>query len=239
MFSGIMSSSPDVGPLVLSASSLALGKQFSDKEIQIFTRDLATLAEMPALQRDLGDILLKYSEVLLTLAEEANAQLAPQSEFAGLAATSSSQIGMQLIRAVTVMNPNITNPANENLSWYRTFTTTGWQTIFNVNTGQTGLANGGATQLQNTVVLAVLGMIDTLPPKVGEYQVKVENTTYMVETAEYLPMSNVYYYKFPGAVYVGVNTNMTVYGNVLTTGPSNLQLFGLTFAKGSYLLQQT
>ncbi len=67
MFSGIMSSSQDVGPLVLSASSLALGKQFSDKEIQIFTRDLATLAEMPALQRDLGDILLKYSEVLLTL----------------------------------------------------------------------------------------------------------------------------------------------------------------------------
>jgi len=228
-----------VGPLIISASNQITGRAFTTEENEIFLRDLATLAEIPALQRDLGEILLKYSDVLLSAAQQAVAQLAPQSSFAGLAATSSSQIGMQLIRAVTVMNTNIAPGQTPQLSWYRNFTTTGWQPIFQVNTGQTGLANGGATQLQNTVVLAIVGMIDTLPPKVSEYQVRVENTTYMVESASYLPMSNVYYYKFPGLVYVGVNTNLTVYGNVIATGPSNLQLFGLTFAKGSYLLQQT
>ncbi|MEM3290444.1 MAG: hypothetical protein QW046_02910 [Candidatus Micrarchaeaceae archaeon] len=234
------SASNVAGPVILSASTEAVGAQFSEDELAIFNRDLAIMAEMPALQRDLGNMLLKYSDVLLSAAELAKAQLGSGSlTFAGLNATASSQLGMQLIRAITVMNPNIVNGQTPVTTWYRSFTTTGWQTIFGpLNTGQTGLANGGATQLQNNVALAILGMLDTLPPKVTEYQVSVQNTTYTVEPATYLPALNVYYYKFPGLVYVGKNTQFAIYGNVATPGPSNLQLFGVTFAVGTYLTRQ-
>lgn len=235
-----MSQTTGVEPVIIASTNSLSYRQFSQIEQNIFFRDLATLAEMPSLQRDLGDLLLKYQDVLLQAAQIATTQLSASATFAGLNATSSSQVGMQLIRAITVMNPNIQPGQTPVTSWYRVFTKTGWQPIFGpVSTGQTGLANGGATQLQNNVALAIIGMLDTLPPKVTEYQIQVENTTYTVESATYLPMSNIYFYKFPGLVYVGKNTSFTIYGNVQVPGPTNLQLFGLTFAIGTYLTQQT
>lgn len=220
--------------------------QFSPDEEQTFRQDFETLADsLQSLSRDLRDLMLADMESYLYAARLAKGSLNPDLKFVGLGASNAGQLGMQLIRAITVRNVGITSGTPVQ-NWIQVYTSTGWTNLFGsptapVSLSQTGLSGASATNLQNRVVLAFDALIDPVTsPKVSEYRLHVGPTDYPVQTISWMPLTNLFYTKLLGMVFVGKNNSFYMRGNVQpSAGQDNLQLFGLTFATGDYLLDET
>ena len=222
---------------VVSGTAELKPAQFSPEERQQFDSDFEILAKsLQSLSRDLSEIFLSKKGDYLFAAQVAKAQLGESLSFQGLGATAAGQLGMQLIRAITVRNPGITS-GTPVMNWIQTYTSTGWTTLFSISLAQTGLSGSSATDLQDKVVLAFDSVIDpTASPKIAEYDIKVGPVQYGVHSLAWMPLTNLFYAQLFGMVIVAKNGSFTMRGNVQPSpGQDNLQLFGLTFATGDYL----
>ena len=222
---------------VVSGSAELKPAPFNPDETRLFDYDFDLLARsLQSLSRDLSEIFLSKKEDYLYMAQVAKAQLGESLEFQGLGATAAGQLGMQLIRAITVRNSGITS-GTPVMNWIQTYTSTGWTTLFNLSLAQTGISGSSATNLQNRVMLAFDSVIDpTVSPKIAEYDFKVGSVQYGVQSLAWMPLSNLFYGQLFGMIAVIKNGTFTMRGNVQpSTGQDNLQLLGLTFATGDYL----
>jgi len=215
---------------------------FSNEELATFNDDFDLLADsLQSLSRDLRDIMLARKGDYLQMAQIAKSALGDSLKFAGLQATASGEMGMQLIRAITVRNSGISGNQTPITNWIQTYTSTGWTQLFSISLAQTGTSGSSATNLQNKVVLAFDSVIDPTPsPKIAEYRFIVGPKSYGVHSLAWMPLSNLFYGRLFGMIYVGKNGSFTMRGNVQpSAGQDNLQLFGLTFATGDYLTYET
>jgi len=223
---------------VISGGASLEQAPFSSEEIAQFNDDFDILADsLQSLSRDLRDLFLARKGDYLQIAQIAKAQLGTHLKFAGLQATGAGEMGMQLIRAITVRNPNITSGQTPIMNWIQTYTSTGWTTLFSISLAQSGTSGASATNLQNKVVLAFDSVIDPVAsPKIAEYRLIVGPKSYGVHSLAWMPLTNLFYSRLFGMVFVGKNGTFTMRGNVQPSpGQDNLQLFGLTFATGDYL----
>jgi hypothetical protein len=233
-------------PLILTGGISAPSETpFLPEEIAIFDRDLERLAYMASLSADLRNLLLSDRDAFLVAAQVAKSTLGTNLVFAGISASSPAQLGMQLIRAITVRNPGITSGTPVQ-NWIQSYSSTGWTNIFGspatpVSLAQTGLGGSSATNLQNKVVLAFGALIDPTPsPKIAEYRFHVGATDYQVHSISWQPLTNLFYAKLEGMFLVTKNQSFYMRGNIQpSTGQDNTQLFGLTFATGDYLTYET
>lgn len=233
-------------PLILTGGAQLNQTPLTPEERKIFFRDLRRIAQIYSLSAELSALLLEDAQAYLVAAQVAKATLGTNLVFAGLSASGSAQLGMQLIRAVTVMNVGITT-GTPVLTWNRTFTSTGWQNLFGspanpVSLAQFGLGGTSATNLNGRVVLAFSAFLETAPtPVVAEYRVHVGNTDYQVHPITWLPATNVFFARLEGVFLITKNNSFYVRGNIQPSAgvTSNLQLFGLTFATGDYLAAET
>jgi hypothetical protein len=233
-------------PLILTGGiSAPTEVPFLPEEIAIFDRDLERLAYMASLSADLRNLLLSDRDAFLVAASVAKSTLGTNLTFAGISASSPAQLGMQLIRAITVRNPGITSGTPVQ-NWIQSYSSTGWTNIFGspanpVSLAQTGLGGSSATNLQNKVVLAFGALIDPTPsPKIAEYRFHVGPTDYQVHSISWQPLTNLFYAKLEGMFLITKNQSFYMRGNIQpSTGQDNTQLFGLTFATGDYLTYET
>jgi len=231
--------------ILLGGVSAPTEVSLTEEETAVFDRDLERLAYMASLQADLRNLLLSDRDAFLVAAGVAKATLGTNLVFTGVSASTPAQLGMQLIRAITVRNPGITSGTPVQ-NWIQTYSATGWTNVFGsaatpVSLAQTGLGGSSATNLQNRVVLAFGALINPTPsPKIAEYRFHINNVDYQVHSISWQPLTNLFYAKLEGLFLITKNGSFYMRGNIQpSTGQDNTQLFGLTFATGDYLPQET
>jgi hypothetical protein len=209
-----------------------------------FERDFERMVKIFALERSLIDFIMEDKEHYKVACECAKAALG-NLPFMGILASGPGVFGMQLIRAVTVLNPGIAQGATPVTTWIRNVPSTGWMDLFGsranpVSLAQTGSGPTSATNLKDRVVLAFGGLLELSDsPKIGEVWVQLENVSYPIHNISWLPASNFYYAPLHGVYYVGKNGKFFMRGNAYATGTLALQLVGVCFATGDYLTLET
>jgi hypothetical protein len=226
-------------PVALDGASKLTYVPLTPDETLGFDRDFRRLAYLQDLDRDLSALLLDDEEFYLYCAGIAKGSIGTNPYFAGTAPMG-NQIGMQMIRAVTVRNPGIASPSLPTLTWPQVWGSAGWQDVFGsaatpVDLSQTGLGTG-ATNMQNRVMLAVTGLINlNSPPLLQEYRWHIQNVDYAVETIAWEQISSLAYARLANPVIIPVNGRFFFRGNIQPSGTDGTALFGLTFATATYL----
>jgi hypothetical protein len=209
-----------------------------------FERDFERMTKIIAIERNIAEFIREDKDHYKIACECAKASLG-NLPFMGILASGPGVFGMQLIRAVTVLNPGIATGATPVTTWIRTVTSTGWMNLFGseanpVSLAQTGSSPTSATNLKDRVVLAFGGLLELSDsPKIGEVWVKLENVNYPIHNISWLPASNFYYAPLHGVYFVGKNGKFYMRGNAYATGTLALQLVGVCFATGDYFTQET
>ncbi|MBF6555568.1 MAG: hypothetical protein IVW52_05250 [Acidimicrobiales bacterium] len=215
-------------------------------EIATFKRDLSRIATITSLERDLYELLMDDADALQAVAALAKGSIGTNPHFSGLLA-SGNEIGMSLIRPATVLSNNtVNNSANVApvYNWVHTYTASGWTDVFGsaaspIDLSSTGIATFPVTNTQNRVMVAVIALLNTSPaPQLSEVKFSVDNVVYPVQPIAWLPSTDLFYAKLQGIFVITVNDHFYMRGNVQpssTGGQDATQLFGLTFATGTYL----
>ena len=232
---------PQAPPLVLSGNTQYPQITPSPDELAIFYRDFQRMATMYSLQRDLTQLLYDDAETYAAMVGIAKGSIGTNPIFRGVSAQG-GEIGMQLIRAITVENPGISPGQTPVQSWVKNYTSTGWQGIFGsasnkIDLSQFGTGGSSATNLNGRVMLAFGALLNPVTsPKVSEIQITVGTLTYPIWNIDWEPAGDLFYAKLPGVVLIPVNQNFYINGNIQPgPGLDATQLFGLTFATGTYL----
>jgi len=150
---------------------------------------------------------------------------------------------MSLIRAVTVLNQG--SSGTEVFTWYQNYAAAGWtdgigSAATPVNLAQTGRSAQNATNTNNVVMLAFGSVIDAVAsPKVVEYDIKIAQRQYGVQSLAWLPIGDLFYAKLGGFVIIPPNGTFNFRVNIGAAGQDALQLFGLAFTTGNYLAFET
>jgi hypothetical protein len=237
---------PDATTDIINGNSQIASIALTPKEQTIFKRDLSRMGSMYALQRPLYDLLMSDAGALMSVASLAKGSIGTNPTFTG-ALASGNEIGMQLIRAATVLSNNTQNNPSKTApvySWVQTYTASGWTNIFGsatspVDLSSTGISTYSVTNTQNIVMIAVIALLDPTPsPQLQEVRWHVQNVDYPVETIAWQQATDLYYAKLQGIYTIPVNGRFYMRGNVqpsTTGGIDQTQLFGLAFSTGNYL----
>jgi hypothetical protein len=237
---------PGTNTVIVNGNSQIASVPLTQQEQAIFQRDIARISYMESLERPLYSLLMSDAQTLMSIAALAKGSIGTNPTFAGLLA-SGNEIGMQLIRAPTVLSNNtVNNPSNTApvYSWVRTYASSGWTNVFGsassfVDLSSTGIPTFSVTNTQNIVMLAIIGLINTATtPQLQEVRFHVQNVDYPVEPLAWMPATNLFYTKLQGIYTIPVNGRFYMRGNVqpsTTGGIDGTELFGLAFATGNYL----
>jgi hypothetical protein len=213
-------------------------------EVATFQDDLTRLAAMQSFERDLSDLLLSDYDALLYALSVAKAQVGLNQTFTGIRAKG-GEIGMQLIRAVTVLNAGISGASVPVTQWDQTYASGGWNNVFGsaavpVNLAQTGVSAGGATNQFSRCMLAFGSFInDQALPLLREYRWHMGQKDFPIQSVAWQPGTNFIYSKLAGVVIIPPNGKFYMRGNLGASGTDGTQLFGLCFATGDYLNSET
>jgi len=230
-------------PYVIDGNSQLAYIPLTREEAATFKRDFERLVYIQALERDLSSLLFDDIDYYLFAAGVAKGSIGTNPSFNGTT-PGSAEIGMQLIRAVTVVNVGIGPGGTPDTLWTQTYGTPGWNNIFGsssapVDLSQTGTGSG-ATNTKNIVMLCFSALIDTVTtPLVEEYRFHVQNVDYPVEPIAWELATDIAYARLTAPVLVPVNGRFYMRGNVSAAGSDATQLFGLAFATGAYLTYET
>ena len=236
---------PGTDTQVITGGATINGIDLTPTEAAVFKRDLARIATLTTLERDLYELLMDDADALMAVAALAKGSIGTNPHFTGLLA-SGNEIGMQLIRSATVLSNNTVNNAAlaaPVYNWVRTFAASGWTDVFGssaspVDLSSTGITGFPVTNTQNRVMLAIIALLNTaVAPQLSEIRFHVDNVDYPVEPIAWEPATDLFYAKLQGIVVVTVNDRFFMRGNVQpssTGGQDATQLFGLTFATGTY-----
>lgn len=231
-------------PLLLTGNATLNQVDLNPKERDIFDRDLLRIAEMVSLERDLSKMLLDDRDAFLVAAAIAKGSIGTNPQFTGLAANG-TEIGMQLIRAITVRNPGIAAGGTPVLTWVQQFAASGWTDLFGsattpVDLSQTGSAGSSPTNTRGRVVLAFGALLDPLIPKAQEYRVHVGQVDYPVQSLAWMPGTNLFYAKLMGMFIIPVDGRFNMRANINPSpGQDAIELLGLTFSTGIYLFSES
>jgi hypothetical protein len=215
----------------------------SPAERGTFDRDFRRLAYLQDFQRDLSELLLDDIEFYADIASVAKGSIGTNPVFGGNAA-SGVEIGMQVLRAITVKNPGIASPTTPTLTWPTTYGAAGWNDVFGssaapVDLSQLGLGSG-ATDTNNRVMLAITALVNLdIPPLLQEYRFHIQNVDYAVEAIAWQQVSNLYYARLASPVVVPVNGKFWMRGDIQPSGKDGTALLGITFATADYLSYET
>ena len=223
-------------------ASLAL----TSEEQGIFKRDLSRLAAMYSLDTPLYRLLMDDADALMAVAALAKGSIGTNPVFSGIFANG-NEIGMQLIRAPTVLSNNTVNNAANTApvySWVQSYAASGWTNVFGssasyVDLSSTGISGYPVTNTQNRVMLAIIALLDVNDvPQFQEVKFQVMNVTYPVQPLAWQGATDLYYAKLGGIYTIPVNGRFYMRGNIQpssTGGQDQTELFGLTFGTGDYL----
>lgn len=237
---------PGTNTAVVNGNSQIASVPLSAQEQAIFLRDISRIAYMESLERPLYSLLMSDAPTLMSIASLAKGSIGTNPTFTGLLA-SGNEIGMQLIRAPTVLSNNtVNNSANTKpvYSWVQNYTASGWTNVFGsassfVDLSSTGIATFSVTNTQNIVMLAIIALLNpSTTPQLQEVRFHVQNVDYPVEPIAWQPATNLFYTKLQGIYVVPVNGRFYMRGNVqpsTTGGQDATELFGLAFSTGNYL----
>lgn len=239
---------PAAPPLVMSGNTQYPQIAPTPTELAIFYRDLERMATMYSLQRDLTQLLFDDAETYASIVGIAKGSIGTNPIFSGLTAQG-GEIGMQLIRAITVENPGITAGQTPVQNWVKNYTFTGWSdlqtppaTVFGsptnkIDLSQFGTGGSSATNTNGRVLLAFGALLNTAPsPKISEIKITIGSLSYPIYNIDWEPAGDLFYAKLPGVVLIPVNQNFYISANINPSpGLDATQLFGLTFATGTYL----
>ncbi|MFZ2058378.1 MAG: hypothetical protein WAV54_13300 [Acidimicrobiales bacterium] len=237
---------PGSNTAVINGNSQIASVALSAQEQSIFKRDLSRIAAMYGLERPLYDLLMADADALMAIASLAKGSIGTNPTFTGVLA-SGNEIGMQMIRAPTVLSNNAVNNAAATVpvySWVQTYIASGWTNIFGsaasyVDLSSTGIATYSVTNTQNVAMLAIVGLIDPTPsPQIQEVRFHVQNVDYPVEPIAWEEATDLYFARLQGIYVIPVNGRFYMRGNIqpsTTGGIDQTELFGLTFSTGNYL----
>lgn len=237
---------PGTPTKVVNGNSTIVPVPLTPAEQAVFKRDVSRLGAMFALERPLYHLLLDDMDALMEIAGLAKASIGTNPVFGGTLA-SGGEIGMQLIRAATVLSANKQNNSAQTAAvydWVQTYSASGWTDVFGsatnpVDLSSTGISGVSVSNLQNRVLLAVVALLDPTPsPQLQEIRFHVQNVDYPVEVIAWEQATDLYYAKLQGIYMIPVNGRFYMRGNVqpsTTGGQDQTELFGLTFATGDYL----
>ena len=212
----------------------------SAAEQAIFDSDLKKLAYMTALERDLSGFMLSERNTYLFAASIA------KSGFRGL--TFSGLLGgggynMQMIRPQPILSSlTVADGGGGGVlvsTWKRTFTTTGWQSLFGtdsdqVSLGVTGSATTAVTTYARVMICCPYILSTGASPKFTEIRPKVLQTGYPVYAISWLPLSDIFIAKLPATLIALPNDQFDLYANIATTGDDVPQMFGLEYITFDY-----
>lgn len=235
-------------PYVIDGGAKTTYIPLSASETQTFDRDYRRLVALQSLERDMSNLLLEDESYYLWGAGIAKASIGTNPVFGG-ATPGNTEIGMQLIRAITVLNPGIKSPSTPVLTWDQTYAGTGWADVFGsaanpIDLSQTGLGTS-ATNTQNRVMLMFSAFVNArAPPLLAEYRFHVQNIDYPVEPITWQPISDLAFARLSAPVMIPANGKFYMRGNIQQpNGATSLsdatELFGMVFATGDYLTFET
>lgn len=237
---------PGTTTQVVNGNSQIASIPLNANEQAIFKRDLARIGSIEALEDPLYRLLMSDADALMGIAALAKGSIGTNPVFSGLLA-SGNEIGMQLIRAPTVLSNNtVNNPALAApvYSWVQTFAASGWANVFGssssfVDLSSTGIAGYPVTNTQNRAMVAIIALLDPTPaPQLQEIRFHIQNVDYPVEPIAWETATDVYFARLQGIYLIPVNGRFYMRGNVqpsTTGGIDQTQLFGLTLGTGDYL----
>lgn len=235
-------SDQNVGPTMWTGGAKYSQAAFSPDEQAIFYRDVARLAAMYTLQAEVSELLLNDVDRFLLAGQVAKASIGTNPSFAGVSA-SGNEVGLQLIRAVTVLSGPL---AAETMLWPQSYLATGWTNVFGsatspVDLSTTGITNDPATNLQNRTLLAFGALLDPVQsPRIGEYRFHVGPKDYGVNPLTWTAGGNLFFARLGGFVLIPVNGRFYMRGNIQpAAGIDGTQLLGFTFCTGDYLTFET
>lgn len=225
---------------VISGASHLTSVELTNTELEAFTQDLKNTSAIESLERNLSDLLLGSADFFLYAAGVAKASLGAGA-FTGSSAVG-SDIGFQLIRAITVRNPGISS-GTPVTSWPQSYASAGWTDVFGsavspVDFSQNGLGGSSATNLKGRAMLAISAILNQTPPRLSEYRFHVGQVDYPVGNLNWWMSTDLAYYKLPTPIIVPVNGRFYMRGNTFQSGVDGTQLFGLTYATGDYLASE-
>jgi len=234
---------PNIGPTLWTGGAQYSAAALTADEQAIFYRDFARLAAMYTQAQEVSELLANDVDRYLLAAQTAKASIGTNPHFNGVSAAG-NEVGMQLIRAVTVLSAPA---AAEILNWQQNYVAAGWTNVFGINTGTfvdlsfQGVAGFPATNLNNRTLLAFGGLIDPITsPRIGEYRFHVGPKDYGVQSVAWEPASTLFYARLGGFVIIPVNGRFYMRGNIQPAGGNDAtQILGLTFATGDYLDLET
>jgi hypothetical protein len=183
---------------------------------------------------------------LMAVASMAKGSIGTNPTFNGCEA-SGNEIGMQLIRAPSVLSNNAVNNAAlaaPQYSWVQTYLSSGWTNVFGSSTSpidlsSTGIAGYPVTNTNNRLMVAIIALLDpTSAPQLQEVKFHIQQVDYAVQPCAWLPASDLYYTKLDAIYMTPVNGRLWMRGNVqpsTTGGMDQTELFGLAFSTGDYL----
>ena len=215
------------GSISLWAGAVELAwENLTDKEITTFDRDLVKLAGYFSQSRDLRTLFLQDRDTYLYAASVAKKQL--DAGFGGVS-PGSGEIGMQLIRSLTLLDA---------ANWLQTIDTAGWNDIFGTSTEPVDL--GDATDYgepQNRVTICFPKLMDICAPKITEAYFGIGPTVYQIFPIGFFSIADLFVAKLPAAVYVGKNGTFYMRGNIIGNGVvEGIAPLGLTFALAEYMV---
>jgi hypothetical protein len=237
---------PGVDAQIITGGATIASLALTPAEQQTFQRDLSRLAAMYSLESPLYRLLMDDAATLQQIASLAKGSIGTNPVFNGIYANG-NEIGMQLIRAPTVLSNNtVNNPSNTApvYDWVQTYAASGWTNIFGssssyVDLSSTGITSYPVTNTQNRVMVAIIALLDPTPaPQIQEVHFQVMNITYPVQALAWETATDLFYAKLGGIYTIPVNGRFYMRGNIQpssTGGMDQTELFGLTFATGDYL----
>lgn len=237
---------PGTNTAIVNGNAVINGIDLTDNEKAIFKRDLARIGTIRSLEDELYQLLMDDADALMAVAALAKGSIGTNPHFTGLLA-SGTEIGMQLIRAPTILSNNTVNNAAAAAavySWVQNYLASGWTNVFGssaspVDLSSTGIAGVSVTNTQNRVLLAIIALLNNGPsPQLQEIRFHVENVDYPVQPLAWMGATDLKYAKLQGIYVIPVNGRFWMRGNVQPSsvgGTDQTELFGLTFAPGTYL----
>lgn len=203
-------------------------------ELNVFDRDLVSIADYFCLSRDLKTVFLEDRDTYLWAASIAKKQLGVG--FGG-AIAGSGQFGMQLIRAKTVLS---TTSAIAN-DWMQTYTAAGWNNVFGSSTAPVDLSATNTTYIgnpQNRTLMAITNLYCTTIPKIREVWFHIGATDYPIWPIEFRNISDFFMAGLPATPLITKNGKFYMRGNVgsIINSIDGTAALGLTFALAEFMV---
>ena len=233
---------PPATPRLVCGSPLKDLRQLAltDDEVAQFQTDLKRIGGMQSFERDLTPLLLNDQDEYLYALSVAKATVGTEPTFAGVRAHG-GDLGMQLIRAVTVRNAGIAGGGTPVIVWDKAYGVAGWGDVFGsatapVDLSQQGSSGNSATNELNRVLLAFGGLVnDKVPPLLAEYRFHLGPLDFSTQSVSWQFASDFAYAQLFGVVLIPANTRFYMRGNIQAAGTDGTQLYGLAFGIGDYL----